>query len=389
MPRHRVVVASDIARTPRVLQLEGLFDVPPSQRAELSWDVDLPLDDRDWHVGLIVGPSGSGKSTVARNLWPEQLAQTYSWSPTQSVVDGFPKAMGIKDIVGLLSSVGFSDPPAWLRPFQVLSNGEQFRVTMARALAEHAGADPIVVDEFTSVVDRTVAQTGCHAIAKTVRARGQRFVGVACHEDIEAWLNPDWIYRPATNDFQWRELQPRPPITLSLERVHHSAWRIFHRHHYLSAELNTSAICIVASWRDRPVAFVGVLGFPHKYVPGWRISRFVCLPDYQGVGIGFGVLDLVASIFHEGGRHVFITSSHPAVIARCAKASTWTMKRQPSVCPEGKKMPGMQRAIDRATGGFEYIGPEAPAGLAEQLLGRAHTPKRTKKINGRLEPVTA
>ena len=34
------------------------------------------------------------------------------------------RAMGIKDVVGLLSSVGFSSPPSWLRPFRALSNGE-------------------------------------------------------------------------------------------------------------------------------------------------------------------------------------------------------------------------------------------------------------------------
>ena len=60
----------------------------------------------------------------------------------------------------------------WLRPFHVLSNGEQFRATIARALAESAkGRELVVIDEFTSVVDRTVAQIGSAAIAKTIRRR--------------------------------------------------------------------------------------------------------------------------------------------------------------------------------------------------------------------------
>lgn len=36
-------------------------------------------------------------------------------------MDGFPEDMPVKDIVRLLSSVGFSSPPSWLRPFHVLS----------------------------------------------------------------------------------------------------------------------------------------------------------------------------------------------------------------------------------------------------------------------------
>ena len=30
-----------------------------------------------------------------------------------------------------------------------------------------------------------------------MRRRGQQFVAVTCHEDVEAWLDADWVYRPA------------------------------------------------------------------------------------------------------------------------------------------------------------------------------------------------
>jgi ABC-type transport system involved in cytochrome bd biosynthesis fused ATPase/permease subunit len=43
----------------------------------------------------------------------------------------------------------------------VLSNGERFRVTVARALLD---ARPrVVIDEFTSVVDRAAARCGAYA----------------------------------------------------------------------------------------------------------------------------------------------------------------------------------------------------------------------------------
>jgi ABC-type glutathione transport system ATPase component len=54
-----------IKRTPRIAQLEGMFDVPPSRESEHSWRFKMQLD-RPWNIGLIVGPSGSGKSTVAK-----------------------------------------------------------------------------------------------------------------------------------------------------------------------------------------------------------------------------------------------------------------------------------------------------------------------------------
>jgi ABC-type nitrate/sulfonate/bicarbonate transport system ATPase subunit len=359
------------------MQLEGLFAVPPSQRTELSWQVELPIDERAWSIGLIVGPSGSGKSTIARHLWPSELAREYTWPERRSVLDAFPSGMSIKSIVALLSSVGFSDPPSWVRPFRVLSTGEQFRVTMARVLAD---ADTLaVVDEFTSVVDRTVAQIGSTALARTIRARQQRFIAVTCHEDVEAWLTPDWVYRPASNEFHWRELQRPPAITLQVARVHHSAWVQFRHHHYLDTDLNKAALCFVAFWRDHPVAFVAALGFPHRYVPGWRLHRLVCLPDYQGVGIGVALADFVSSVLHVGGRHVFRTAAHPAVVAHCAQSKLWEMRRGPSLNlvsspSESRKgadpnRSSMKRASDRLTVGFEYVGPQASNQQASTLLG--------------------
>jgi ATPase subunit of ABC transporter with duplicated ATPase domains len=125
-----VVRSSTIVRTARVLQLEGLFDVPPSAKSQERWTADLPLEDRDWSIGAIVGPSGAGKSTLARELFGQAVVEGHDWPSDKSVVDGFPAGMSIKDITALLSSVGFSSPPAWLRPFGVLSTGQQFRVML-------------------------------------------------------------------------------------------------------------------------------------------------------------------------------------------------------------------------------------------------------------------
>src|SRR5262249_38679634 len=161
--------------------------------------------------------------------WPEAVANSSSltWPTSGAVLDGFPETMEPRDVVALLSCVGFSSPPCWLRPFAVLSTGQQFRATLARLLAEalnerhgmphDAGvtagglvatsvaprvpSQPVVIDEFTSVVDRTVAQVGSHALAKAVRQHGLRFVAVTCHEDVADWLQPDWEYRPAEQRF--------------------------------------------------------------------------------------------------------------------------------------------------------------------------------------------
>lgn len=370
-----VEVTTPIIRSVRVAQLEGMFDVPQAARASQSWQVELPIEDKPWHVGLIVGPSGCGKSTVARKLFPEQLARTFNWPPAASLLDAFPAKMGVQEIVELLSSVGFSSPPSWTRPFQTLSNGEQFRTTMARVLAE--SGELAVVDEFTSVVDRTVARIGSCAIAKTVRKRSQKFVAVSCHEDVEEWLQPDWIYRPAEQRFMWRSLQRRPAIELQIRRVHHSAWRLFKHHHYLTAELSKAAVCFVAFWNGTPVAFDAWLPFFGKLKDqrqGRRGHRTVCLPDYQGVGIGNALFDFGAALWAGQGYRAFSTTGHPAELRRRMRNPKWVMTRSQGMTAKesGKQArPGRapKHACTRLTASFEYVGPALSRAEGAAVLG--------------------
>ena len=252
-----------VKRTPRVVQMEGQFDCPPAKKNAREWRLDWKIDG-DWNIGLIVGPSGSGKSTIARELFGDRLVQGWPWPADKSILDGFPESLTIPQITSLLSSVGFSSPPAWVKPFHVLSNGEQFRVNMARTLAE--GGSLAVVDEFTSVVDRQVAQIGSCAIAKAVRAANRRFVAVACHYDIVDWLQPDWIVDLVKADkhnrvpLERRQLRRRPDVEVSIRRVGVDRWQLFRPHHYLSGSLHRSAKCFLAEVDGRPLSEWGCDG---------------------------------------------------------------------------------------------------------------------------------
>lgn len=355
-----IIKESKINRTPRVLQLEGMFGLPADKNNRLQWSFSLPLEERPWNIGLIVGPSGCGKTTIARELFPDHIVDGFEWFSNKSIVDAFPDKMGIKEITALLSSVGFSSPPGWLRPFHVLSNGEQFRVNLARALAEQS--DLVVIDEFTSVVDRTVAKTGSCAVAKTVRRRKQKLIALSCHYDIVDWLNPDWIYQPATNDFQWRSERPtRPPLSLKIVNVHHQAWDLFRKHHYLDTSLHKSANCFLASIEEQPAALTAVLFFPHPQSPSYREHRTVCLPDFQGVGIGNALSEFVASLYSCKGSYTSVTG-HPAMIYHRAKSFNWKLLRKPSTVQrqmgfEKNRKHQVASSRGRLTASFRYVGP--------------------------------
>lgn len=373
MPKVTFTRSSTIKRTARVAQLEGMFDVAPEPESTFSVDTVLPIEDFDWNVGAIVGPSGCGKTSIATELFGNTILDPYSWDPEKSIIDSFPKSMAIKDITALLSSVGFSSPPNWLRPFHVLSNGEQFRVNIARGLAEKP--DLLVQDEFTSVVDRTVAQIGSAAIAKTVRRRNQKFVAVACHYDILEWLQPDWIFDPSTNRFA-RDCLQRPQITIDIQPVSSKIyWPIFRKYHYLNTDIHNGSKGFCGFYNGRPIVFTAVLTMPCPQGTRWKEHRTVCIPDFQGVGIGNAFSDYIASCYHgTRGRYYLSSTAHPGMVAYRAKSKNWNMTRPPAnncdqrarrTLPAKSKGMQMWRATlgtDRIIASFRYCGKMNPAG---------------------------
>jgi len=360
---------SKILCTPRTMQVEGIFDIPLSERSTEQWTINLPLEEKEWNIGLIVGPSGCGKTTIARELFGSKVFTTFRWPKEKSILDGFADGLSIKEITEVLSSVGFSSPPMWLRPYQVLSTGQMMRVNVARLLLEQR--DLAVMDEFTSVVDRTVAQIGSAAIAKTVRRRQQKFVGVTCHYDVTDWLQPDWVYQPHINEFLWRFPGKRPSIQLEIKRVHHSAWELFRQYHYLDHSFNRSARAFVAFLDGTPVALQAVIASPHPIVRHmYRGHRAVCLPDYQGVGIGNALITYVASAYRGMGFRILSTTASPSLIKSRSRDHRWKCLLAPHIV---KKLTGSlpvswKGAVNRLTTTWEYIGPRMDVEQAKALI---------------------
>jgi ABC-type glutathione transport system ATPase component len=219
MPKIDFTLETDLSNSARVKQLAAMFDVPLASKGKVQFTGELPVEDGDWSVGLIVGASGAGKSSIMRHVWGDPPPLVWDG---KSVIDDFASGLPMQDISAACQAVGFNTVPAWMRPYRVLSMGERFRVEIARRLLETPRDKPIVIDEFTSVVDRQVAKIGSHAVQKWVRKHHRQFVAVSCHYDVIEWLQPDWILEPATMGFARREPGARPfsqaPSTASIRR---------------------------------------------------------------------------------------------------------------------------------------------------------------------------
>lgn len=369
MPSLDVVVETPVVDSFRVQQVAGMFDLPVAETARERFQVELPERDGDWQIGLIVGPSGSGKSTVAGAAFGAELSQDHSWPADRAVVDCFGD-LPVRQVIELLTAVGFGSPPSWLKPYAVLSGGERFRCDLARALANPqeptaSRQQPMaVVDEFTSVVDRTVAKICSAAVAKGIRSGriARRFVAVTCHYDIAAWLEPDWLLDVATGELQInlqhrrrlrrRQFQ-RPTIELEIHRCSVEAWRLFERHHYLSGSLHPQARCYLATWDGEPVSFAATLPLVARRRRR-RFTRIVTLPDYQGVGIGMRFVAAVAKLEQNEGYRVSVTSSHPGLIAHCCRSPVWRTTNVKKPAASGAGFTGYRSAVGRAVVSFEF-----------------------------------
>lgn len=367
MSEINIKVESQVSRSARAQQIESLFDVPASQRQALEWKGVMPIEDRKWNVGLIVGPSGCGKSTILRDKFGQP--KTFEWGKP-SVIDDFDSALRVQDISLVCQAVGFNTIPAWLRPFGVLSNGEQFRVDMARRLMETVG-ETIVVDEFTSVVDRQVAKIGAHAVQKYVRAHEQQFVAASCHFDVVDWLQPDWILQPATMAFTWRELQRRPALECTIARVSYEAWSIFAPFHYLTADLNRAAKCFGLFIDGQIAAFAATLHRPHARVHDITgVSRLVTLPDYQGLGLAFILVEQLGAMYRSIGRVLHTYPAHPALVRGFDKSPKWVLEKPPGqFSPKRGSTSSAGVGASRPCAVFRYAGEGMDQKEAEEMLG--------------------
>lgn len=147
----------------RAARVKSLFNVEAG--CNFSLDADLPIDDDGWKIGLVVGPSGSGKTSLGRKiLGAEAFYEPSGWLADRPVIDAIAPGGDFDAVTAALAAVGLGSVPSWLRPYPVLSNGERFRADLARVVCE---APPrVVIDEFTSVVDRQIASIGALAFQK-------------------------------------------------------------------------------------------------------------------------------------------------------------------------------------------------------------------------------
>lgn len=280
----------------------------------------------DWNIGVIYGGSGTGKTTLLKEFGSLTVDEFDEHKPLISNFDWLEP----KEATFLLSAMGLASVPTWLRPYALLSNGEQYRASLAYKVGKAKENDVILIDEFTSVVDRDVAKAMSNALQKYIRRTNKKIILASCHFDIMEWLLPDWTYSPLKGRLERAScLRQRPKIELQVFRCRHETWNIFKQHHYLTENLNKAAKCFLILWNDKPIGFVGVLPSPSGTIQDqFRVSRLVILPDFQGLGIGIKILNYFGSLYKSINKYLNIKTSNPALFMGMKKNKDWKLTQE-------------------------------------------------------------
>ena len=348
------------------------FDIQNKEETSVSIPMNLSeIADFKWNIGVILGGSGSGKTTILKEMGDlkkpnfnaeKPLISNFSWlSPQNAAL--------------VLTSMGLSSVPTWLRPFSILSNGEQYRAVLSYLVANAKKDETILVDEYTSVVDRDVAKAMSYALQKYVRRENKSIILASCHYDILDWLMPDWTYSLQNGGVlergDWLR-QGRPKIELQVSRVEFETWNFFKKHHYLTENVNKSCKFLLFEWNDKPVGIVASLNSPGaSRANAVSLSRTVVLPDYQGMGIGQKISDFTAAILKQNNHRVYTRTINPALGIYRSKSLLWKAtgtNGKDANLGKRTREDGKQAADrkNRVSYSFEYIG--APLGGYEELL---------------------
>jgi GNAT superfamily N-acetyltransferase len=333
----------------RVAQIYDQFDMQENIITEnFKGAIDIP---DSWNIGVIVGKSGSDKSSIAKELFSKYICE-FQYN-AESVIDDFEEDINADELFYILSSVGFSSPPSWLKTYYNLSNGEKMRIDLARALCQKK--EIIAFDEYTSVIDREVARIGSLAVQKTIRKLNKKFIAITCHFDVIEWLQPDWIFSTdSMTNLPRGQLCRRPEIKIEIKRVK-GYWEYFRRYHYLNHEINKSGHEYVGFYNDKPIAFCSVINFPHPiHHHMWKIHRIVVLPDYQGIGISKKMMIAISNIYKP--EYFGITTSLNNFAKMLMKDNRWILIRSGRTGKnKGNKSLNKSLSFNRNTYSFRFL----------------------------------
>lgn len=364
-----VILESPINTSFRCKMACDSLDIDQKKKSIHHLKIDGINIPSNWNVGLIYGASGSGKTTLAKKLFGEDVFK-FVLNVEESIINQFPKSLTYDECAALLSGIGLNSVPCWVRPVKTLSNGQRARAEAALLMVQNEGI--INIDEWTSVVDRTVAKAMSYCLQKFARKHNKQIILLSCHYDVLEWLVPDWLIDCNEQKFHLKQnedffFSKREQLKFDIRKIGRESWRYFSKYHYLSERLPGGEIYLYGLfYKDIQIGFQCFANYTPR-VKGQKTifhsNRTVIHPDYQGLGLGIKLINESSKIFATQNKNYRIMAKFSAVpvFKAMQKQKEWIYLGTKRLMGKMKHGGNMERTGGFREGGiktfhFEYIG---------------------------------
>lgn len=326
MQNYLVHLESPISKSFLCQKAANSLDIDVEKKSKHTLQISADLET-PFNIGLIIGASGSGKTTLCKKIFGDDCFNDVL-DLAKPIIEQFPADWEYDACAAALSGMGLTSVPCWIRPAYTLSNGQRARAEAALQLTKDS-KKITVIDEWTSVVDRTVAKAMSHCVQKFARKQKKQIVLASCHYDVVDWLNPDWIVdcnkqeyidRRSTVGSHLRTDQLR----LDVREVGRHSWRYFSKYHYLSETLPGGKIYTFGLFNGKDQ--IGFQCFA-AYIIGnhttFFSNRTVIHPDYAGLGLGIQLINETSKVMLARGFRVKAKFSSTPIYRAMSKNPAW------------------------------------------------------------------
>lgn len=362
-----VVLESPVSTSFRCQNAANSLDIDTAKKSVHHLHIENVRLPEEWNIGLVVGSSGSGKTTLVKHLFGDDVFRN-DIDEEKPIIDQFPTSYTYDECASMLNGIGLTSVPCWIRPYKTLSNGQQARGAAAYLMSKSVGIT--CIDEWTSVVDRTVAKAMSTCLNKFARKNGKRIILCSCHYDIIEWLRPDWIIDCNSQEFQLPKSDSfffgeREKLVFDIRQIGTRSWRYFSKYHYLSDTLPGGRIyCYGLFHNGNQIGFQCFANYvPHR--KGTKLilhsNRTVIHPDYVGLGLGLKFINATAEhLLTQVDCRIMGKFSSVPIYKAMVKDPHWVLrdvKRKMGIERAGGNQQRVSGFRDRGikTYSFEYI----------------------------------
>jgi uncharacterized protein len=181
--------------TEKMAAVMRMFGVSVERLREAKSEHRCDLEISEGDIVYFSGPSGAGKSVLLGEL--EKIIPANDRINLDQIELSLDKAVidcidgDIVAGLGLLSTAGLNDVFCVLKCPAVLSDGQQWRFRLARAMA--SGKRFVIADEFCSSLDKVTAAVVSFNVRKFADRYKVTFLLAGAREDFLCDLQPDVI----------------------------------------------------------------------------------------------------------------------------------------------------------------------------------------------------